>query len=208
MNPIITVKDVRFKDLLHYESIEIEEGKVTFLCGDSGAGKSTLLKLLNATYPIESGQIIYKDRDINETNPVVLRREILLAAQTVFLFPGSIRENFRQFYEYREDPPLPEEEMKAYLQMCQVPFGLDENCDTMSGGERQRIFLAICLSMRPKVFMMDEPTSALDEMTGSRLMEQVKDYCGKSGITMIIVSHDGKLVEKFADHKIVIRRQR
>jgi len=72
----------------------------------------------------------------------------------------------------------------------------------MLGGERQRIYIAICMSLMPKVLMMDEPTSALDEKNSWIVMENIKEFCSRNGITLIVVSHNTRLAEAFADRTI------
>ena len=135
---------------------------------------------------------------------IKLRKEVLLISQSVYLFDTTIGENFRQFYDCRELSQPSEEEMKYFLDLCCVPFSLDKDCTTMSGGERQRIYIAIFLSFKPKVLMLDEPTSALDKQNSNNFMENIISYCKQNEITLIVVSHDGNITEKFADNIITI----
>ena len=72
----------------------------------------------------------------------------------------------------------------------------------MSGGERQRIYIAICLSFHPKVLMLDEPTSALDEATAVSLLQNLKQYCNEHGITLIAITHDKTLAKSYGDEYI------
>jgi putative ABC transport system ATP-binding protein len=83
-----------------------------------------------------------------------------------------------------------------------APFSLDTHCQTLSGGERQRVYIAIFLSFNAEVLMLDEPTSALDEMTSRKLFENLKQYMHKMQHTLIVVSHDARLIETFADSVI------
>jgi putative ABC transport system ATP-binding protein len=92
--------------------------------------------------------------------------------------------------------------MQACLDACRVPFPLDTPCDTLSGGEKQRVFLAIALSFRPAVFLLDEPTSALDGTTAEALMANLTEYCRNSGVAALVVSHDRHLTEKFAERTV------
>ena len=94
--------------------------------------------------------------------------------------------------------------MKYFLDLCSVPFSLDNDCTKMSGGERQRIYIAIFLSLKPKILMLDEPTSALDKQNSNDVIKNIIDYCKENEITIIVVSHDGNITEKFADHVINI----
>ncbi len=76
----------------------------------------------------------------------------------------------------------------------------------MSGGERQRVFIAIMLSLARKVIMLDEPTSALDKETGSIVMAQIKEYCFNKGLRAFVISHDESLVEMYQDQIINLNK--
>ncbi len=204
MHSILTATNLRFLNILRYPTIAVEQGSATFVCGESGTGKTTLLKLFNATLTPTEGLLEYNGQDIAGLDTIALRREVLLAGQAVYLFDDTIRGNFEQFYGYRGEPCVGEDEMREYLRLCSLEFPLDAPCHTLSGGERQRVFLAIHLSMKPKVLMLDEPTSALDQKTARQMLERLKAYCAENGITLLVVSHDPTLARAFADHVIAL----
>ncbi|MEG1441352.1 MAG: ATP-binding cassette domain-containing protein, partial [Oscillospiraceae bacterium] len=153
------------------------------------------------------GTVFYKGNDISDMDTITLRKEVLLVSQAVFLFDGTIAENFLEYYKYRDVSPLPENDFRKYLDICCADFPSDSRCETMSGGERQRIFTAICLSFKPKVLMLDEPTSALDQATARTFFQNVKEFCKSNGITIITISHDENLVDTFADKKIYLEKR-
>lgn len=190
-------------EFLHisYPDITINKGEVTFLVGPSGVGKSTLLKLMNQTISPTKGELIYSN-DFTILDPVKLRQEISLVSQDVFLFDDTIENNFKRFYEIRNQKPLDEQQLKYYLSICQLDLPIHKPTSLMSGGERQRLYLALFLSFRPKVIMLDEPTSALDVTTGVNVLKHVIDYAKKYEITVVIISHDPALVEHF--HESII----
>lgn len=192
---LFMLENVTFKNILTYPTITIKEHAVTFLLGRSGCGKSTLLKLLNQSISPDTGEIFYKGKRLREYNSIHLRREVILVSQNVFLFEGTIRDNFNLFYEYRELLPLEEEKVQEYLRLCMVENPLDAVCSEMSGGERQRVLIAICLSFMPNVLLLDEPTSALDKVTAHALMKQVTSYGKEHGMSFLIISHDPSLME-------------
>ena len=199
---LFSLKNVSFQDILSYPDIQIPQGKTTFICGESGCGKSTMLKLLNAVISPSSGVITYAGKDIATLDPITLRREVLLVGQNSYLLDLSIRENFHAFAAYRDMKPISDEMMTAYLSACSLTLSLDSSCTLLSGGERQRVFIAIHLSLQPKVLMMDEPTSALDDKNAQALMENITSYCKEKDMTLIVVSHDKGIAERYADHTI------
>ncbi len=202
--PLFQLSNVTFKDIITYPLIKINENKTTFISGKSGSGKSTLLKLLNTSISPDCGEIFYREKLITEYDTIQLRREIMLVSQSVYLFDDTIRNNFKEFFSYRDMPAPTDATILAYLKLCVADFPLTNNCRDMSGGERQRIFIAISLAFMPKVLMLDEPTSALDEQTATRLLENLKLYCSEHQITLIAITHDKTLAEKFGDESIFL----
>jgi putative ABC transport system ATP-binding protein len=201
---LFELKNVNFKNIVQYPSFKIPSALTTFICGESGKGKSTLLKLLNGVISPTSGEIFYLGKSLEEYDPILLRREVLLVSQSVFLFDMSVKENFNEFYSYRNADVLDEDKIRRFLEICAINLPLDSKCHVLSGGERQRVFIAINLSFMPNVLMMDEPTSALDDKNAYVLIENVKAYCKQNGITLLVVSHDAAIAEKFADNKIIL----
>jgi putative ABC transport system ATP-binding protein len=201
---LFSLKDVTFKGIIRYPDIEIPKSLATFICGESGSGKSTLLKLLCGIASPESGEIFYNGKPIKDYDPIMLRREVLLCGQSAFLFDGTVEENFAQYYKYRDLPSLDQGHVKKYLKICAADFPLNALCDTMSGGERQRVFIAICLSLYPKVLLLDEPTSALDDATANAVLTNIKTFCRENDITPVVISHSKSLVQSYADYTITL----
>lgn len=202
---LIEFKNVNFNNMITYPDIEIEAEQVTFISGESGSGKSTLLKLINGVASPASGDITIEGKDILSWDTMDLRKKYLLAGQSVYLFDKTIRQNFEEFYRYRDLPAPADKEIQHYLSICCADFPLDSYCTHMSGGERQRVYIAICLSLKPEVLMLDEPTSALDSNTAGLLMQNLSSFCRNNHITLIVVSHDLTLPEQFADRVISLK---
>ena len=205
---IISVNQAVFQSMIRYPDIKIAKGKTTFIHGPSGCGKSTLLKLINGTTSPDSGEIFYKGNNIENIDTIDLRREILLVAQSVFLFTGTIEENFKKYYEYRDRDLPTKETMEKFLKICSAEFSLETRCETMSGGERQRVYISIFLSFMPDVLMLDEPTSALDNTSSDIMMSNIKNFTKDNEMTTIVVSHYLTLAEKYGDEIIALERSK
>ncbi len=201
---IIKTKDLVFEEFIRYPDISIKKGRVVFLVGSSGSGKSTLLKLFNATLSPSSGDIFYEGQNIYEIDTLKFRREVLLVGQSVYLFDGSIKDNFYKFYSYREIEMPSEEVIKEYLSICQLDFPLETQTSILSGGEAQRLYTAIFLSFLPKIIMLDEPTSALDTHNAKSLLRDIIKLAKTKEMTVIVVSHDKNLSDEFAEDIIDI----
>lgn len=203
---IETTEGLRFQELITYPQIRMEENRFTFITGESGSGKSTYLKLLNKTLLPSAGEVRYRGQNIREGNTLELRRRVLLVPQEVFLFDGTIRDNFAAYYASREETPPGDDLIRSVLQVCCADFPLEAQCAVLSGGERQRVFQAIFLSLAPDVLLLDEPTAALDETTGRQLLGNIKGFCSQRKITGVVVSHNDELTRQFADQIIELKR--
>ena len=197
---ILRFENVKF--IKEYDDFTIDKNEIVFIVGKSGSGKSTLLKLINNTLQMKSGSIFYKDTNILNIKPVELRRNIMMTSQENFLFDMTIKENFHEFYKLRDLENLTDDEIVKFLKIADFDVDVNLDVEKLSGGEKQRVFLAIALSMRPAVLLLDEPTSALDSNTAFNMMKNIVDYCKHNDITLVVVSHARNLVDEFADKTI------
>ncbi|SHN71968.1 ABC transporter ATP-binding protein [Desulfovibrio litoralis] len=204
MNPLIETKDLEFNKILTYPDMKIFPNQTSFITGKSGSGKSTLFKLFNKTLNPSRGKVFYNNNDIAELNTLELRKEILLVGQSVFLFDKNIRDNFSEYYTYLDKKTPNDDLIKKYLGICCADFSLDKDCISMSGGERHRVYLAICISLLPKVLLIDEPTAALDTLNSIKLIENLLNFSKENFLTMLIISHDQALTETFSQQTIKI----
>lgn len=207
MNNLLETKNLEFNKMISYKDMTILKHQVTFITGESGCGKSTLLKLFNATLSPSHGNIFYNRKNLETLDSIALRQEVSLVSQEVFLFDASIKDNFLKFYEFRGCNPPPDKQIEKFLSLCCLDFPLEKDTIPMSGGERQRLYLAIFLSFLPKVLLLDEPTSALDSQTSRFLMEGLLPFCKENRITLLVVSHDKEITERFSQHTILLKRQ-
>ena len=197
---ILRFENVKF--IKEYDDFTINKNEIVFIVGKSGSGKSTLLKLINNTLQMKSGSIFYKDTNILNIKPVELRKKIMMTSQENFMFDMTIKENFHEFYKLRDLEKLTDDEIVKFLKIADFDVDVNLDVEKLSGGEKQRVFLAIALSMRPAVLLLDEPTSALDRNTAFNMMKNIVDYCKHNDITLVVVSHARNLVDEFADKTI------
>ena len=207
---LITVKDlVKSYGQLHAlngVSTEIKKGEVVVIIGPSGSGKSTFLRSLNLLEVPSSGQIIFEGADI--TDPKVdinkHRQKMGMVFQQFNLFPHlTILKNMTLAPMKLLKKSKAEAEAKAMELLKRV--GLEDRANAypsqLSGGQKQRIAIVRALCMEPDVILFDEPTSALDpEMVGEVL--DVMKALAKSGMTMIIVTHERGFAKKAATRVI------
>jgi putative ABC transport system ATP-binding protein len=96
------LNNLKYKDILEIDHLEINKGEITCIVGRSGGGKSTFLKLLNNMISSDQGNIKFKGKNLEEYNPIKLRREILMLPQNPVIFSGTIRDNFSITLQYND----------------------------------------------------------------------------------------------------------
>ncbi len=201
---MFTLKNVQFKDVLNVEELTIEANKITCIVGESGSGKTTFLKLLNHLINYESGLIEYKGTDLKELDTVELRREVILLPQVPVIFPGTVRENLLIGLQFSKKEPPQDQQLLEEMHRMNLFKRLDDNTDTFSGGEKQRLALARVLLMDPEVLLLDEPTSALDDNTVDIVLGHVIDYIRENQKTLVMVTHSRQLAQMMGEKIITL----
>ncbi|ADO77854.1 ABC transporter ATP-binding protein [Halanaerobium praevalens] len=195
---------VQFKNILNIESLRLEQNKITAIKGSSGGGKTTFLKLLNNMITPEKGKITYKEKNIKDFDPALLRREVMMLPQNPKIFKGTIRDNFEKAELIRGGNLSSPERYNQLLVQVALTNSLNEQANNLSGGEKQRLALARIILLEPKVLLLDEPSSALDQKTEEKIIKMVVNYIKKNNRTLIMVTHSLQLAEVFADRIIEI----
>ena len=175
-------------------SFEVLEGEILMLLGSSGCGKSTLLKMINRLIDPTEGRIYLDGKDIQQQDPIELRRSIGYVFQGIGLFPHlSIRENISivpRLIGWHEDRI--NNRYRELLKLVQLSpeIHADRFPDELSGGQQQRVAVARALAVDPAYLLMDEPFGALDAITRDSLQQEflyLKQHFNK---TIIFVTHD------------------
>ena len=211
---MVNVKDVykRFGDLevLKGISLEVKQGEVVSVIGSSGSGKSTLLRCINRLEEVTSGEIYFEDQEItgDKKNVRELRSKIGMVFQIFNLFKHmTILKNM--IYAQMHVKKVPKEEAIEKAKVLLDRVGLLDKADvypvTLSGGQQQRVAIARTLAMNPDVILFDEPTSALDPEMVGEVLDVIKDLT-KTGITMIIVSHEMAFVREVSDRVVFLEQ--
>lgn len=176
------------------------------IIGSTGSGKSTIVQLIERFYDPTEGTVELNGKDLKEYSQESLRKSIGMVHQKAILFKGTIRSNLLM-----ANPNASEEEMLAALKTSEaIDFvndkgGLDaeveENGRNFSGGQKQRLNIAIALVKQPKLLILDDSTSALDYITDAKVRKAIKEY--SKNMTSIIISQRASSI-KDADEIIVL----
>ena len=176
---------------------QIERGEFAVVVGPSGAGKTTVLNILGGMDTASSGRVIVDGKDIAQYSPRQLtayrRDDIGFVFQFYNLIPNlTALENVELALQICKNPMDAQEVMED--------VGLGERLDNfpaqLSGGEQQRVAIAVALANEPEILLADEPTGAVDTKTSSNIQDLFRKLNRELGLTIIIVTHDMKLAHK------------
>ena len=201
------LKDIKFKNILDIENLEIHENVVTIVKGESGSGKSTMLKLLNNIISPDSGVVMYNGVDVNDINPITLRRDVIMQSQFPNIFPGNVRENLNIIFTLRGEEGLDDEKLLKALEIVNLKKDLTDDAQNLSGGEKTRLSIARLFLVEPEVFLLDEPGASLDSKTEEILMNNVISEIKRRNKTLIYISHSDN-PEMITDEIITMKNGR
>jgi len=186
-------------------------GEIYLVAGPSGSGKSQLLRGIGLLSPLTSGSIQLNGKPQTSMNPSDWRKQVRYVIQYKVEIPGTPREfvhKITQFESWKHDAKEEsvigkEESMMETITTFLNQWGLttkalDQEWSTLSGGEAQRMILAIALASKPRVLLLDESTSALDLESKVAVEQSVDDYAHSHGIHTIWVSHDLGMAERYS----------
>ena len=206
-DPIIICKDVHkwYGEFhaLRGINMEVYPGEVVIIFGPSGSGKSTFIRTLNRLEVHHRGTIMIDNIELNEdvANIEKIREEAGMVFQSFNLFPHlTIMDNITlapiQVRKWSKEKA--EEKAMEILERVGIPEQVNKYPNQLSGGQQQRVAIARALAMEPKVMLFDEPTSALDPEMIKEVLDVMVELA-KSGMTMIVVSHEMNFARAVAD---------
>jgi putative ABC transport system ATP-binding protein len=191
-------------------SLEIRGGEFVALLGSSGSGKSTLLNLLAGLDRPTSGAIHVRGRDLAALDSVELARyrrdTVGMVFQSFNLLPRMTLEENVELPLRLAEVERPEREARVAESLERVRLGgrRKHRPTELSGGEQQRGALARALVNRPAILFADEPTGNLDSVNGEQILSLLKEIQGALGMTIIMVTHERPLAERFANRIVVL----
>lgn len=185
-------------------SLDVPAGEIHGIVGQSGAGKSTLIRCLTALEQPTSGHVWVDGQDLSSLSPARLRTERrkigmvfqggnLLDARTAaanIAYPMTVARKARGSKHER---------VAELLDLVGLSGRGDSYPSQLSGGQKQRVGIARALASDPSVLLCDEPTSALDSRTTDQILELIRDVRDKTGVTVLIITHEMSVVREACD---------
>ena len=194
-------------------SLQINDGEIFGIIGLSGAGKSTLVRCINLLERPNSGQVIIDGEDLT----AMKRSELLLVRRNI----GMIFQNFNLFEQRNvtrnityplEIAGVPRQEARKRAAELLELVGLSDKSHAypsqLSGGQKQRVAIARALATKPRYLLCDEATSALDPTTTQSILALLKEINRTLGVTIVIITHEMKVIEKICGRVAIIDSSR
>lgn len=190
-------------EVLKHISVSFKKGEVAAVIGPSGSGKSTFLRCLNMLEKPTEGSIFIQDQEITspKTNVLKIRENIGMVFQHFHLFPHkTVLENitYAPVHVKKESKQAAAKKAEELLEKVGLIDKKDDYPNRLSGGQKQRVAIARALAMNPDIMLFDEPTSALDPEMVKEVLQVMQDLA-KTGMTMVIVTHEMGFAKEVAD---------
>ena len=198
------------KPVLHDVSAEVKSGEFLGLIGPNGCGKTTLLRIISGVLAPQSGQVLLNGADVRSIPRPQLAKIMACLSQSLALdFAFTVRE----VTLLGREPHLPRlgyqtphdrEVCDRAMALADVSHLADRPVTEISGGERQRAFIAMCLAQEPQILLLDEPTSHLDIGHQLLVLELIRNWNRSTGTTVVAVLHDLNLAAEYCDRLLVL----
>lgn len=192
------------KEVLKNVNIHIHCGKLTVIIGENGAGKSTLIKAILGEVK-HKGTILFKDKENSgdkiKIGYVPQRLDIENSPATVYDVVTSYTSNSPVFAVKSKNNY---EEVKKHLKEFGADKLIDSKINSLSGGQLQRVMLAIATLPYPDLLLLDEPISGIDRNGKEQFYKTIAELKENHDLAIILVSHDFEYVKKYADKVILL----
>ena len=194
-------------------NLVIEDGDVFGIIGLSGAGKSTLIRCINFLEKPTEGQVIFDGVDLGS----ISHRELLKKRQSMSMIFQSFnllsqRNALDNVCYPLEIAGVSKKDARIKAAELLKTVGLEDKASSypaqLSGGQQQRVAIARALATDPKILLCDEATSALDPNTTSAILELLKEINRTMGVTIIVITHEMRVIEQICNKVAVIDKSR
>lgn len=196
------------KRALQDVSFKLKKGEILAILGKSGSGKTTLIKVLAGLLDADDGYVLFQGEKLKGPNDKLVpgHEEIRLVHQDFKLYHGMrVEENLKNaLIEYVHEYQV--ERTAELLALCGLEPVRDKYVHELSGGEKQRVAIAMALSTEPEVLLFDEPFSNLDFGTKARLLHEVQEIARQTKTAIILITHDSRDAMEIADRMIVLHQ--
>lgn len=196
-------------------TFDIYQGETFSLVGESGSGKTTIGRAIIGAAPCTAGEICYKGVPISRKRSRTMEREIIRNIQMVFQDPAAsvneratvdyiVSEGLYNFHLFENEADRVRKVENIITEVGLLPEHLSRYPHEFSGGQRQRIGIARAMVMEPRLVIADEPISALDVSVRAQVLNLMKQFQRRHGVTYLFIAHDLSVVRHISDRIGVI----
>ncbi|WP_312475326.1 adenosylcobinamide amidohydrolase [Neobacillus sp.] len=194
-------------------SFQVEQGELFGVLGPNGSGKTTLLKMISGILPFQQGEILIRGKRLQEYGIKQLAQMVAVLSQhssqsfsytvkeTVSLGRYAHQKGWFQTWS-KEDEDI----VQSVMDQTGISSFQNKNIQELSGGEKQRVFLAQALAQKPEILLLDEPTNHLDLSYQKELLDLLKLWTTENGLTVISIFHDLNLAGLYCDRLLLLEK--
>lgn len=185
---------------------EVKPGQLLMVRGPSGSGKSTLLKILARLIKPEQGKVTFRGQDWMSISPQQWRQTIQYVSQQPVMFEGTVIDNLLLPFKLNQNK-LPGDHktniMELFNRLGLVESILQQDAQTLSGGQAARVAVTRALLVNPDILLLDEPTAYLDTDSSQKFNQLMQDWLKKGERAIIEVSHHDANIDELPGTKIL-----
>lgn len=197
------------KKILDDISLDVSQGDVLGILGINGAGKTTFIKCINNIFSPDFGTVKVNGKDISSMTPKEIAQLIAYVPQyNGTFFNINVLDTVmmgRLPYAGRSYSKKDREIVYNILEKMNLEKFAFRSISEMSGGERQRVFIARALAQQPKIIILDEPTSSLDLHNQLFILKIIEDLAKRDNLTIIMIIHDLNLASMFCSKLVMLK---
>ncbi|HBM16379.1 MAG TPA: hypothetical protein DD381_08585 [Lentisphaeria bacterium] len=213
---VLTLKNVTYAypnadAVLKEFDLSVEKGQFLGIIGPSGAGKTTIFRVLSGYLKPQKGKVLIKGKELKELSHSERARTMAMVPQGIYaVLPYTVWQivemgrlsRSSRISGMASDDIRRIEEALDFVKMTRYSA---RYFNSLSGGEKQRVLIAMSLAQDPEILLLDEPTASLDIGLKSHLMSLLKKLNREKGITVATISHDIQLASSFCDKLVMIK---
>jgi len=200
--------------VLHNISLSIKPCEMVGLLGPNGSGKTTLIKLASGVLKPGQGEIRLDGSSISRLRRKVIARSVAVVPQQFHIpFAFTVGEvvmlgRIPFIRTFAGEAPADRDAVNSALELVDIVDLEQRHFDELSGGERQKVILAMALAQQPSLLLLDEPTVHLDIAHQVEILELVRSLNVEQGITVIAAMHDLNLASLYFDRLVLLKEGR
>ncbi|MFK9090504.1 adenosylcobinamide amidohydrolase [Bacillus salipaludis] len=194
-------------------TFDVNQGELFGVLGPNGSGKTTLLKMISGILPIKQGEIYISGKKLQEFGIKQLAQMVAVLSQhSSQTFPYTVKEtvSLGRYAHQKGWFQTWSDEDESVVQRVMDQTGISsfqhKNIQALSGGEKQRVFLAQALAQEPEILLLDEPTNHLDLSYQKELLDLLKRWTMEKGLTVISIFHDLNLAGLYCDRLLLLEK--